>query len=131
MSLEKRPVDLPTLEVDLTEGRLAGHTVIMRAPAIDAYLALRGDEKVQNATIVEWILDAVVDDSFDLPKGVRSLDYQTVLELLGPWIAAWEESVLPPATGRRSAKPSRSSPSTVTPAPSSPSSSASGVSPSA
>jgi hypothetical protein len=113
VSLVKKSVDLPTFEVH-PNGRLIGHTLVMRAPAIDLYLRIRSGKNVAGTDLAVAVVDATVDDSFDLPGGIRGLDLATVLDLVDPWISAWEESILPPASGRPSSRPSDGSPSTRT-----------------
>ena len=98
MTLKRKPVDLPTITVEYADGPLAGHTVIMRSVSTRLYLLIRSDE-ITNDDCVRETLAAVVDHSLDLPGGVGDLPVGQVVDLFGRWIAAWEESALPPASG--------------------------------
>lgn len=108
MTLDKLPLaEERTIELH-PNGPLNGHTVVMRYPSTALYLKVRGDDNVTNDDMLSSVLAAVVDDT--LPAGVIGLPPDQVVGLFPEWLNAWMEAAFPNRTGRRTRKPSPSSP---------------------
>ncbi|HUT76061.1 MAG TPA: hypothetical protein VM285_00130 [Polyangia bacterium] len=92
-------IELPTIEVRIESGPLAGHVLTMRTPSTRMFIQQRRGTW-DNLDMFEEILNAIVDH--DLGQEPDLLPPAVVVGIGTAWFTAIKEAALPPATGSTS-----------------------------
>lgn len=109
-ALRKKAAPLRLVEVKPND-ELKGHVFLMRGVSTRLYLEMRSKGgMIEKDELLRETLAAIVDSTLDCdPADLHPLQIQ---DLGYAWIDVWEEAALPNSSGRRSPRPSPSSPST-------------------
>lgn len=106
MPLEKKALDLPTMEFAIEGGPLDGHEFVMYEPPSSLIF---GPDEIDRSAFCRAALASVVDSTIE---DVGRIPPAWALQLANRWLQAWREKMLPPASGQPSEAPSSGLPST-------------------